>query len=193
MTTMPITRRRFALALPAFTAACSSSPEPALYTIPMRPGTVLNGGPKSVQLRDIGLASYLDRKEIVRSSADYRLGIMSNDWWGESLSSMLSRVIIVGLNQRLQGSNVYAEGGAISADADAVVGVNIQRLDMNATGTLGLLAQAAVEFERPRRRQAARSFDITKPAPSPNVEGQVAAITAAIAELTDGLAQMLVS
>jgi len=188
---MQLTRRRLALVLPAFAAACSSSPEPVLYTIPMRPGPVLQGGPKSVQLRDIGLASYLDRKEIVRSSADYKLGVMANDWWGEQLSSLLSRVIILGLGQRLPGSNVFAEGGAISPDANAVLGVNIQRLAMNAAGTLELLAQAAVEFERPRRPQVIRSFSINKPASSPNVEGQVAATTDAVAELTDGLAQML--
>src|SRR5262249_53885313 len=75
-----LTRRRFALlALPACAAACSS-PDPALYTLQMKPGPVTPSGPKVVELRDIGLASYLDRKHIVRSSEDYRLGIMSNDW-----------------------------------------------------------------------------------------------------------------
>jgi len=195
---MRLSRRRLALALPtlalpALAGACGSSPEPALYTIPMKPGAVLNSGPKNVQLRDISLAAYLDRKEIVRSSEAYKLGVMANDWWGESLSSMLSRVIVLGLNQRLPGTNVYAEGGAISADANAVLGVNIQRLDTDAAGTLKLLAQAAVEFERPRRPTVTRAFSIEKSPPSPKVEGQVAATADAVGELTDSLAQMLQS
>ncbi len=190
---MKLSRRQLAVLLPAAVAGCGSSPDPVLYTIPMKPGQVLNGGPRSVQLRDIALASYLDRKEIVRSSEGYKLGVASNDWWGESLATMVSRVIVVGLAQRLPGSNIYAEGGAISPDANAVVGVNIQRLDMAAAGTLELLAQAAVEFERPRRPQVARTFRISKPAPSANTEGQVAATADALAELTDGIARMLAS
>ena len=190
---MPLSRRRLlSLALPAFAAACGASPDPVLYTIQMKPGAVLPGGPRVVQLRDIGLASYLDRREIVRSSADYRLGVMANDWWGEALGSMLSRVIILGLSQRLPNSSIYPEGGAISADPNAVLAVNIQRLDLDASGTLELIAQTAVEFNRPKR-SAARSFRILKAPPTPNVAGQVAATSDAVAELTDGLASLLQS
>ena len=190
---MSIGRRRLACLAPAaLLAACSSSPDPVLYTLQMKPGPVLPKGPSVVQLRDIGLARYLDRREIVRSSADYKLGVMANDWWGEPLGSMLSRVIVLGLSQRLPNSSVYSEGGAISVDANAVVAVNIQRLDLDASGTLELIAQAAVEFNRPRRR-AARSFRILKSPPTPNVAGQVAATSDAVAELTDGLATLLQS
>ena len=41
-----------------------------------------------------GLASYLDRREIVRSSEGYKLGLMSNQWWGESLGTMLNHGFI---------------------------------------------------------------------------------------------------
>src|SRR5476651_946486 len=159
---MPINRRRMvslalpALAMPLLAAACAS-PEPVLYTIPVKPGPVLTGGPKIVQLRDIGLASYLDRREIVRSSEGYKLGLASNQWWGETLGTMLSRVIVVGLTERLPASTVYSEGGAISADPNAVAAVNIQRLDVDQSGALQLLAQAGVEFNRPKR-SAARTF-----------------------------------
>ena len=63
---MPLSRRRLAcLALPALAAGCAS-PDPVLYTIQMKPGAVLAGGPRIVQLRYIGLPGYLDRREIVR-------------------------------------------------------------------------------------------------------------------------------
>ena len=89
---MPIDRRRLmslalpALATPMLATACASA-DPVLYTIPVKPGPVLTGGPKIVQLRDIGLASYLDRREIVRSSDGNKLGVSNNDWWGESLGT----------------------------------------------------------------------------------------------------------
>ena len=192
---MPISRRRLAslvlpaLGVPLLAAGCSS-PEPVLYTIPVKPGPVLAGGPRIVQLRDIGLANYLDRREIVRSSEGYKLGVASNDWWGEQLGTLLGRTIVLGLSERLPGSSVYAEGGAISADPNAIVAVNIQRLDLDQSGQLQLVAQAAVEFNRPKR-SAARAFRITKPVLKADTAGQVAAISDAVAELTDGLAAIL--
>ncbi len=189
--TMSIGRRRLAcLILPALASACSSS-DPVLYTLPVKPGPQFPKSPPVVQVRDIGLARYLDRREIVRSSADYKLGLASNDWWGEQLGGMLSRVIVLGLSQRLPSSSIYAEGGAISADPNAVLAVNIQRLEPDASGAnVELLAQAAVEFNRPRHT-ANRNFQITKPLGARTVAGQVAATSDAVGELTDGLAALL--
>ncbi len=92
-----------AIGLVAALGACSS-PEPQLYTIGIVPGTRRTGGPKVIQLRQIGLARYLERAPIVRSSESYRLDVRANDWWGEPLAPMLSRVLIeelVGPEQRL--------------------------------------------------------------------------------------------
>jgi uncharacterized lipoprotein YmbA len=191
MKRMQLNRRRLvALGLPIALAACGSSPNPVLYTIAVKQGAVLPAGPRIVLLRDIGLAGYLDRKEIVRSSADYRLAVQSNDWWGEPLGPLIGRVLVVELSQRLPASNVYAEGGAISADPNATVAVNIQRIDVDQNGVLVLLAQAVVDFNRPTRT-AARTFSITRPVSPASIAGQVASMSDALGELADGLAQML--
>jgi uncharacterized lipoprotein YmbA len=179
-----------AIGLPTALAACGSSPNPVLYTIGVKQGAALPAGPRIVQLRDVGLAGYLDRKEVVRSSADYRLAVQSNDWWGEPLGPMIGRILVVELSQRLPASNVYAEGGAISVDANATVAVNIQRIDVDQNGTLALLAQAVVDFNRPSR-SVAKTFSITRPLPAPDTAGQVAAMSDALGELADGLARML--
>jgi uncharacterized protein len=187
---MTLGRRRFAgLALPLLAAACSS-PDPVYYTVATRPGPTFPSGPKIVMLKDIGLASYLDRREIVRSSEGYKLDVMANDWWGESLGGMLGRVLVVELSQRLPASTIYSENGAITADANATVGVNLQRLDADKTGTLILLAQVAVEFNRPRRL-ASRTFTISRPLPAQTIAGLVAAISDAMGELADGIAALL--
>jgi uncharacterized lipoprotein YmbA len=192
MTSHAITGRRrlLALSVPLLTAACGSSTEPSLYILTIKPGPVLPGGPPVVQLREIGLARYLDRREIVRSSDGNRLDVAYNDWWGESLGAMLARVLVVGLSQRLPGSSIYSETGAIASDPNAILAVNIQRLDVDQSGTLQLLAQATVEFNRPRK-SAARTFSIAKPVPAATIAGHVAAASDAVGELTDGLAALL--
>ena len=111
-----------AAALLAVQAACSS-PNPNLYTIAPVSGapTAAHGtaAPKVIELRQIGLARYLERSQIVRSSENYRLDVMANDWWGEPLGAMLSRVLVEELSQRLPQSTVYAETGAVSVSPDA--------------------------------------------------------------------------
>ena len=191
MNELSLGRRRLAfLALPLVTAACGASPDPNYYTIVARNGPTLTGGPKIVLLKDIGLASYLDRREIVRSSEGYKLDILANNWWGEPLGGLLGRILVVELSQRLPNSTVYGESGAITADHNASVGVNIQRLDADKAGALVLAAQVAIEFNRPRR-MAARTFTFSKPLATPDTAGLVAAISDAVGELADGIAALL--
>jgi len=182
-------RRLAALALSTALAACTS-PDPALYTLASAPGTVRTGGPRVVLVQQVAIAHYLERSQIVRSSENYRLDVMSNDWWGEPLGAMLSRVLIEELGQRLPQSTVIADNGAVSARADATVELNIQRLDEDASGNVILQAQAAVRFTG-QSQPALRSFRFTVPPPAPGVPGEVAAISAALGRLADGVAPML--
>ncbi|MFL5281088.1 MAG: membrane integrity-associated transporter subunit PqiC [Rhodopila sp.] len=173
----------------AMLGACSS-PDPVIYTIAVQDGPTVSGAPKVIELRDIGLAGYLDRPHIVSSSEGYRLAIMANDTWGEPLGGMIGRVLSVELAQRLPGSNVYSGRGAISLTPDATVEINIQRMDVNASGNLMLLAQAAVRFKN-KSQPLARTFTISKPLADSSTAGEVAAISAALSDMSDGLATML--
>jgi hypothetical protein len=184
-------RRWLVLAIAVACLAGCASPSPALYTIATVQGPAQGRGPKVVVVRQIALARFLDRQQIVRSSENYRLEVLSNDWWGEPLGAMLSRVLVEELDQRLPGSAVYSESGAVSVSPDASVELNIQRLDADAAGNVVLAAQAAVVFERRRNAPVTRSFRIVVPQPSSDVSGEVAAISAAVGQLADGLATML--
>ncbi len=77
---------------------------------------------------------------------------MQNDWWGEPLGAMLSRVLIEELSQRLPQSAVHQREWRGFVPADATIELNIRRLDEDAAGNLVLQAQAAVSFKgRPAR------------------------------------------
>ena len=171
-------------------AACSS-PSPVLYTIAPVQGPVQPGGPKVIVLQQISTAHYLERSQIVRSSENYRLDVMSNDWWGESLSAMLSRVLTEELGQRLPQSTVIGETGAVSASPDATVELNVQRLDEDASGNVVLQAQASVSFKG-RPGPVLRSFRFVVTPPAADIQGEVTAISTALGQLADGVASMLV-
>jgi hypothetical protein len=176
--------------LAAVLTACSS-PNPVLYTIAPVQGPVQSGGPKVIVLQQISTAHYLERSQIVRSSENYRLDVMSNDWWGEPLSAMLSRVLTEELGQRLPQSTVIGETGAVSASPDATVELNVQRLDEDATGNVVLQAQASVSFKG-RPGPVLRSFRFVVTPPTPDIQGEVTAISSAVGQLADGVASMLV-
>ena len=185
-------RRLAAFGLLAITvAACSSSP-PALYTIAPVQGPAQTGAPPVVVLQTIGLARYLDRSQIVRSSEASRLDVQNNDWWGEPLGAMLSRVLTEELTQRLPQSTVINEAGAVTASPDAVIEIDIRRLDEDAGGNLILLAQANVSFKS-RKSSVLRNFRIVVPPSGTGTPGLVTAISAAVGQLADGLAAMLVA
>jgi uncharacterized lipoprotein YmbA len=179
-----------AIAGAASLAGCASS-NPALYTLAAVPGVARGGGPRVVVLRQIGLPRYLDRSQIVRSSDNYRLDIDANNWWGEPLGAMIARVLEQELSDRLPGTSVFSDTGAIAAEADATVEVNIQRMDADAAGTVILAAQAAVVFTGARKAPHTQAVRFTAQPPSPGVQGEITAISVVLGQLADTVAAML--
>jgi uncharacterized protein len=179
------------LALAVALTACGSSP-PTLYTIAPVEGVTQQPGPKIILLQQIGFARYLERSQIVRSSENYRLDVMPNDWWGEPIGSMLIRVLVDEMSQRLPQSVVLSENGAVSSPADATIELNLRRLDEDAAGNVVLTAQAGVSFKG-RAAPVLRSFHFAVPPQAPGVPGEVAAISVVVGQLADGLAAMLVA
>jgi len=183
-------RRHLGLGTVALLGACRS-PEPALYTILPQPGVQRRGGPRNIGVREVSLARYLDRVQIVRSAGDYRLNVAGDDWWGESLDTMMTRVLVENLSQRLPSSSVFATGGAISVTPDAVVEVNLQRLGQTDPATLALTAQIAVNWRDSRQREVARTEVLTAPVSGTDTAAFVSAASSASAKLADSIAQLV--
>ena len=80
----------------------------------------------------------------------------------------------------------------MAAPPDATLALNIQRLDQDAAGTLVLAAQASVAFKA-RSAPVLRSFRFTVQPPTPDIPGEVQAISTAVGQLADGLAAMLIA
>ena len=147
-------------------SACTSV-NPALYTLAVVPGPARRGGPRLVELRSVSLPRYLERSQIVRSSENYRLDVLGNDWWGEPLDAMLGRVLVQELSSRLPDATVFAENGAVSATPDATVQISVQKLDQDQSGAVVLAAQVGVR----RRQDIARNVRFSVRPDSPGTPG----------------------
>jgi uncharacterized lipoprotein YmbA len=176
-----------AAGVPAMVLAACSSPNPVLYTIAPVPGPTQGSAPRIIRLRTIGLARYLERPQIVRSSEDFHLDVLSNDWWGEPLGAMLGRILVTELTQRLPGSTVFLDSGAISATPDATVEINIERLDEDASGQLILAAQIAIAG----RHADTRSVRFAVTPPSAGTTGFASGVSTALGQLADTVAGMV--
>lgn len=184
---MPLPRRLLCLGLGLLPAACAS-PSPNLYVLGVRPGTIRTGAPKSITVRRIAIARYLERTQIVRSAEGYRIDVLANDWWGEPLDAMILRVLVEELGERLPDSAVFADTGAITVRSDVAVEVNIQRLDLDGRGILELAAQIATDGHAVRSRGVALSVGPE----DGTTRALVAAMSVAVGQLADAIAALLI-
>nr|WP_294563978.1 PqiC family protein [uncultured Rhodopila sp.] len=181
-----LSRRAAVILLAAAPAACSS-PNPTLYVLAPEPGAVVAHAPRTIDVRPIALARYLERSAIVRSSEGYRMDVLANDWWGEPLDSMMMRVLVLDLTQRLPGSIVYGDTGAITTPPDATVEVNVQRFDLDRDGAVLLAAQVAIEGGAASARGVSQTV---RPADG-STQALAGAMSSATARLADTIAAML--
>ena len=178
----------FALAL----TGCASA-SPSYYTLAAVPGRVVPTGPLKIELRQLGLAGYLDRPEIVRSTSGFRVDLIPNTRWGEPAGGMIERVLIENLVRRLPEASVVSETGAISTKPDRVIEVDLQRLDMDAGGDVVLLAQVAVRRDDGGVPADARTDRLVARAASGSTRDLVAAESLLLGELADRLASRVAS
>lgn len=186
MTRLP---RRAALALalltPGILVGCAS-PKPTLYSLDPVPGATLAASRRTILVREVSLARYLDRSPIVRSAASYRVDLYANDWWGEAFAPMLTRVLAANLAQRLPASTVLPETVAMTVTPDLSVEVSIQTFDEDSAGALVLAA--AFALPGPHGTPAPQTFRTSVTPPSPDVIGQVAAMSQALGRFADAIA-----
>lgn len=171
-------------------ASCSS-PDPSFYTLAPVRGTPIPGGPALVELRRPGIAGYLDRSEIVRSSSPYQLKLNSVERWGEPFGDMLGRVLAEDLNSRLSGTSVFTSAGAISAESGARVEIDIQRFDADSGREIVLVAQVAVTKSNARNNPIARPIRVAVTPAGASTADYVAAMSRALADASGQIAAML--
>lgn len=177
---------RYSVALAVLALSGCASSDPNLYTLTAVPGIAAGGGPARVRVEDVSVAKYLDREHIVRSARDYQLNVETNEWWAEPLPNMLGRVLADDLAQRLPGSGVFTSRGAVSADTETRVEVDVTRLDADADGTVVLAARIGTTHP-----DGARSVTLMQPVGGADVRSELAGMSAAVGRLADEVAGML--
>jgi uncharacterized lipoprotein YmbA len=194
MTFGNLSRRRLiaGLGLLAALEGCTTSPNSRFFTLAPQPAAAAAAAgraPATVAVKPVELAKYLDRPQIVRHSNAYELQISDLERWGEEMRDMVTRVLIENLSLRLPASQVVGASGSLTIRADATVEVDVSRFDTDQNGKVFLDARSAVQ--RAGRRPSSWSDRITVQPASPSVPDLVAAMSDALGQLSDHIAQVL--
>ena len=169
-------------------AGCAS-PNPDIYTLQATAGAPVTTAAHVIELRKPGLAGYLDRSDIVLTNANYRVNTNSQLRWAEPIGDMVGRVLTEDLSQRLPGSTVFSESGAITADPDLRVEIDIQRFDQGADGRVTLLAEAAIESGHSHTPVRTRHIMLQTATAGPGATQLAAAMSMLLGQLADQMAQ----
>ena len=94
----------------------------------------------------------------MRADSPYQLTLNGGERWASPLGDMIGRALAEDLSSRLPGSSVFTSSGAISADPNATVEVDIQRFDAASTGPVTLLG-AGRRHPRPHARRVTDADD----------------------------------
>jgi uncharacterized lipoprotein YmbA len=177
----------------AFSLSGCASADPNFYTLTVAPGPILTGAPASIEVRRPGLAGYLDRADIVLKNQSYKLSVNSQERWAEPLGDMIGRILAQDLTQRLPSSSVFDQSGAITANPDARVEVDILNFDPNGDGTVTLNASYAIEQGITHRPFAARHVTLTAAPSGPGAASLAATESGLLGSLADQIAHDAVS
>ena len=172
-------------------AGCGSSAPATLYALSPESGAVLPSPFHSIRLRRPGIAGYLDRPEIVRRIADFRLRMVDTDRWGSPLDEMLGRVLAQDLQQRLPGTSVFTEDGAITADADVTIEVDVRRFDVGDSGEVNLVAEVAMEKPATHAPAGTRAVNLEELPTTAATPALVHAMSDLLGKLADQIAALL--
>ncbi len=175
-----------ALAIGAGTSlGCGSSPPSTFYALSPESGAAHAAPVRTLKLRRPGIAGYLDRPEIVRRIVDHTLGLVDTDRWAAPLDEMLARVLAQDVEQRLHGSVVFTEDGAITADADLTIEVDVRRFDVGESGEVNLIAEIALEKGDNHEPVGARSVHLRELPSAVTTPALLVAMSDLVGQLAD--------
>lgn len=180
-------KRRFLL-LTAVLAGCAST-QARYYRLAPLPGAVRGGNGTRIGVRNISLPGALAQTGLPQPGGAYDLNTYPNDLWAAPLADMLQTTMVQNLAQRLPGDEILSSGGAIGAQPDVYVEINILAFAPDAAGNIALQAQLAT---RPAAGQnfTVRNFTATAPGGT-TPDGLAAAMSTLWAQAADTVAGML--
>jgi uncharacterized lipoprotein YmbA len=179
-------------------SACTPTQPTRFYTLSGLMTPPADPTPDAPSLGFIGvgpvtLPAYVDRPQIVRRAGATRVVLADFDSWIEPLDSMVPRVLVENLSLLLGTDDIWLLGQRRPPRLDYQVEVDVTRFDANAeSGDAVLDARWFIYGGADERLLASdRATILERATPSDGLEGEVAAMSRAVGELSRELAEAI--
>ena len=180
--------RRSTILLACLLAAGCGSSDPDYYTLKAWPGPAQAGGPPTVRVRTPTVAAFLDRDTIVRNDKGYQLKLASDAAWAEPIAALIGRTLTQDLQQRLPGSTVFAENGAVSTTPQAVVELDVSQFAEDQDGNA--VIDASLSVQRPDAAAAtSQLLHLSMPPLGSSTADLAAALSQLLGQVADAAAR----
>ncbi len=192
----PLTRHWPLMALMLLLAGCGSSPPTHYYTLTPDPAPVPGYHPvehkgHAVMIGHVDIPGELDRDSLVTRIGPNRLNVSDQDRWAGPLDEMIRRILAADLRERLHSVTVLAPGDPVPERGARAVLVVIRHFMGDSTGHVVLEADWSLVSARSAKPLFTRHASLTTEAGAGTAPAVVAAMSRALAELSDEIAGAL--
>ena len=145
-------------------------------------------GQFSLGVGPIKFPGYLDREELVSRISQNRLSIAENDHWAESLADNFARVLAQNLTALLQTDRIMIYPWPSNRRPAYRVEIEVLRFEPDAGRNAQLFARWIVRDAGEKTPPTARETRLTRPINESSTEASVAALSAALGDLSQEIA-----
>lgn len=186
-------RHRFLVLLPiVLLSACGGSPKTHFHTLVTEPsGQAMHvsvRGDNPIEVGHVTLPGTLDRLWLVTRGEGTSIEISDRDRWVAPLNELIQRALTADLRDRIGVPFVVAPGDPSPPGGVRVLAVNIEQFSGDATGQVVLEADWVIRDPGRRTGEESRHAVIRVDAGSSRPEAITAAMSLAIAKLSDRIA-----
>ena len=148
-----------------------------------------NPGGISLGIGPVKFPGYLDREQLVTRISQNRFQIAENDRWAEPLAENFTRVLMQNLAALTPTVRLVSHPWRPSERPEYQLEIDVLRFEANAGANVELIARWRVRETATKKASAVRESRLTPPVTGSSTEAAVAALSEALGELSQEIAQ----
>lgn len=170
--------------------ACSNA-GPTYYTLSSVPGTVYRGSASIIEVRTPSLAGFLDKDRIVSEISNNKLTLSSSDAWGDNVTNMIGRVMMLNLAQRLPDARIFLQNQATETTPQVYVEMDISKFNQDSSGNAVVTTDLVIRYNADKPAKFNRLLTLQKTPADSSTQALVVALSQLLGQISDTAAENL--
>lgn len=170
--------------------ACGNA-GPTYYTLSSVPGMIYRGSASIIEVRTPSLAGFLDKDRIVSEISNNKLTLSSSDAWGDNVTNMIGRVMMLNLAQRLPDARIFLQNQATETTPQVYVEMDISKFNQDSSGNAIVTADLVIRYNGDKPAKFNRLLTLQKTPADSGTQALVVALSQLLGQVSDTAAENL--